>query len=357
MPTYLLYQDDRVRIPSRPLHLSARQTRTGRPVRLRTEVDNVPDSSAYHQSPELTVLPAPTRPMLVRVLPDAGVFAEGTSVTLRLVTEVSPGSGEEADEIVVDAVDVSGLPSRELVLLTPDGGRLTVAAMNAVAEEPMDGFAAHVRSVARTVLGRDELPGSDRVDLLVGVDISASMRPAVADGSVAALVDAVVGLSTVVGRPGRVRAGLLGRRPCWLPEMPARDLSAAVVAEIGRTGPECGFVRSPAPPPDEVGSGGPTMMFLVTDAAPPHAQLLAEATERDGITRHILVSGWPGACGDCPAGLRCTVLEPPPPVATSAGQHLLQPSSAAVVETFVSSLLAGWTNEFDGADAYRGDPR
>ena len=65
MPTYMLHQDDRVRIPSRTLHLSAWQARTGQPVRLRTEVDGVPDRSAYHESPRMTVLPAPARRMLV----------------------------------------------------------------------------------------------------------------------------------------------------------------------------------------------------------------------------------------------------------------------------------------------------
>lgn len=355
MPTYLLYQDDRVRIPSRTLHLSARQTRTGRPIQLRTEVDSVPDGSAYHASPELTVLPAPTRPLLVRVLSDAAAFAEGTSVTLRLVTEVPPGSNDEVDEIVVDAVDVSGLASRVLVLLAPDAGWLTVSAMNGIAEDPVDGFAARVRSTARTVLG-DELPDPDRVDLLAGVDVSASMRPALADGSVAALVDAVVGLSYVVGRPGRVRAGLLGRRPSWLPEMPGRELSGALVAEIRRSGLECGFHQSSVAPPPGIGADQPMVMFLITDTAPPHARTLARAGKRDRVTPHILVSGWAGACGASPTGPRLTVLEPPPPTA-SAVQHLLQPSSAPVVETFVASLVAPWTTELGSADAHRRGPR
>jgi len=354
MPTYMLHQDDRVRIRSRTLHLSARQARTNRPVRLCTEVDGLPDRP-YHESPELTVLPAPARSMLVQVLPDpdAGVFPDATTVTLRLWTEVSPGSREEADEVVVNAVDVSGLVSRELVLLTPDGPWLTVSAVNVVADDPVDGFAARVRSGARAVLGRDELAAPDRVDLLVGVDVSASMRPAVSDGSVAALVDAVVGLSYVVGQPGRVRAGLLGRRPSWLPELPGRELSAAVVAEIARAGLECGFRTSAVPPAVTVGTDRPAMMFLVTDAVPPDAGVLAEAAARDGTTRHVLVSGWPGASGVSPTGVRCTVLEPPPPAAF-ASQHLLQPSSATAVESFVSSLVAYWTTGADGTDHRQG---
>lgn len=360
MPTYRLSPGDWVRIPSRTLHLSARQARTGRPARLRTEVHGAPDTSPYHESPELTVLPAPARRTLVRVLPDpaAGVFPDGTTVTLRLRTEVPRGSREDADEVVVNAMDVSGLASRELVVLTPDtdGPRLTVFAVSAVADDPVDGFAARVRSGARVVLGRDELAGPDRVDLLIGVDTSASMRPALSDGSVAALVDAVVGLSYVVGRPGRVRAGLLGRRPSWLPELPGRELSGAVLAEIERVGLECGFRPSAAPPPVPVGTGRPAVMFLVTDAVPADAGVLAKAGDRDGIALHVLVSGWPGTSGDCPAGVACTVLEPPPPP-TSAAQHLLQPSSAAAVESFVSSLVVHWTAGSGGTDHRQGDPR
>lgn len=344
MPSTILDRYGRARIPSRTLHLSVWRTGSGRPVRLRIEVDGIPDDSAViHRSPELTVLRAPAQRLVVRVLPDSGesAFADGTAVTLRLRTEVSRSSREEPDEVVVETVDVSGLASRELAVLAPDGPWLSVSAVNAVTDGPIDRFAARVRSRARAVLGRDEIAGTDRADLLVAVDISASMRPALSDGSVAALVDAVVGLSYVVGRPGRVRAGLLGRRACWLPELPARGLSDAVLAEIGRTGLECGFRPSHAPLPVPVGAGPPVVMYMVTDAAPPDAEALAEATARDGVTRHVLVSGREGTFPACPSGVRYTVLEPPPP-ATSAAEFLLQPSSAAAVETFVSSLVAPW---------------
>jgi len=177
--------------------------------------------------------------------------------------------------------------------------------------------------------------------VILGMTMSLDGFVADRHGSVAALVDAVVGLSYVVGRPGRVRAGLLGRRACWLPELPARGLSDAVLAEIGRTGLECGFRPSHAPLPVPVGAGPPVVMYMVTDAAPPDAEALAEATAGDGVTRHVLVSGRRGTFPACPSGVHYTVLEPPPP-ATSAAEFLLQPSSAAAVETFVSSLVAPW---------------
>ena len=72
----------------------------------------------------------------------------------------------------------------------------------------------------------------ERHDTTLLVDRSASMRSAVADGSLATLVEAVVGLASVIGRRDPVRVGLAGRLVTWLPPVRGPELPAAVATAL-----------------------------------------------------------------------------------------------------------------------------
>lgn len=361
MPTFVLNRGDSLTLPHQPLHLSARIVRSGTPARLGARlVGGPPMAGARHPNPELMILPSVAEPTVVRVSPsDTDVFAERTTVTLHLWTD----DVHNAEQIVVlvNGVDASGLGSCDLLVLGPTDEGVTVTAVESAGDEPVGGLAARVRSEAWSRLRISELGAPARSDLAIGIDVSSSMLASFVDGSVAALVEAVVGVSFVVGRPpGRVRACLLGQTPTWLPEMPGHELPDAVIAAVRRSGLECGFRPWTATPP--VAEDGRSVFYVLTDAEPPDAGAFAAATATDGVIRHLIISGCPPLDtessteprSDSPS-LRSprTVVEPPTlsrrpaTVTTAAADDLQEPSSGPRLTALVSSLLAPWTSDVE----------
>ncbi len=344
MATYQPEPGSTVTVPRRTLRVSAWDTRRREPQRIDADIeDGPPDPTARRPHLGLLLLPDVVRPTVVRVRPpgDAAFFPAGARIGLRLETEPTPGA--EPVEVIVENVDVAGLRACEVLVLRPRDGvppTLAVEVVDAVGEDPMEGLAARVRSAAWAALRVEERGHPERHDTTLLVDRSASMRSAVADGSLATLVEAVVGLASVIGRRDPVRVGLAGRLVSWLPPVRGPELPAAVAAALEDGGYGCGFRPASADLDDT--PGRPSAIFLLTDATPGDVTALADRSRRDGRRRHVLVAG-PDLAGRRTAGVPHTVLVPPPPGARST-EHLLAPESRRVRERFLASLLAPWSD-------------
>lgn len=345
MPTYMPERGSAVAMPPRPLQVHAWDQHTTRPVRLRADLeDGPPDPRAQYPYAGLLLLPGVGRPTRVRVSPaqDGTLFPHGTRIGLRLQTDGVAGT--EPVQVVVGGVDASGLGSCDLLLLRPQTDRLVVEVLDAVGDDPLDGLAAVVRAQAWKHLQVEEYGPPPRWALSLLVDGSGSMRAGIDDGSVAALVEAVVGLAAVLGAGGTARTGISGRAVTWLADSPGRHLADTVVTAIRDGGYGVGFRPSATELP-AAGPDGRGAVVLITDGSPPDAAALAERCARDGVHGQVLVTGHQAVVGNPPPGIAYTVLAPPPP-GRPALEHLRAPESAAVLDAFLTSLLAPWTRSF-----------
>lgn len=334
--TYILDDDDRVTIGRRPVTVTVTgRDATGRvvpegTVLLEARIGEAPARTARRPRPSVLVLPRVEEPVVVRVLPGQGrpLFPEGTILDVTLRTERSRGADE--DVVVVRDVEVSGLTFRDLLAVEAlDDTRLRVTALNAVSDPQIPPLAQAARAAARHRLGVER--AAQAHDLLVAVDMSASMAPRFRDGSVPAVVDVVVGLSQVIGHGRDLGVVLLAEPP--VPVGPAEpiDLAAATASAVGDVGLGCGFRSSPrAPRVDRE-----TIVFVVTDAVPVDVAAIRRARSQ-GENRCLVVVGHgrpSRAAGDIPT----TVLRPPPPQ-VPAPAHLLRAQD--VLADTVGSMLA-----------------
>lgn len=341
MRTYMLQGHDRVVIGRSALRLTISTQMPSDDVVLTARRGGGPDRSAIRPARGLMILPSVVDRTVVLVEPRAGLamFPPGTVVSLTLQSDPP---GPDADTVLVHAVDVSGSTQRELALVEVAGPGLAVSAVDAQADVDLPELAAAARSEARRWLGRDRVPDGAGVDLVVGIDTSASMAPALADGSVGAALEILAGLWHVVGRDRRFEICLTGDRPCWLPETPVETLAATTTAEIMQGGLGCGF-RSAAP---ELERNHPrrAVTYVVTDGPPADAPALA-AAQREQSVRHLFMLG-ARTTGNVP-GLASTWLGPPLGGA-SAAAHLMQ--SRRELADVVSSLLVGCLSDDAGPE-------
>lgn len=360
MATYQPEPGTTLTIPRRTLRVTAWDTERREPQRVDADIeDGPPDPTARRPHLGLLLLPDVTRGTVVRVRPpgDAAFFPAAARIGLRLETEPRPGA--EPVEVVVENVDVAGLRACEVLVLRPQGDLVAVEVVDAVGEDPMEGLAARVRSRAWAALRVEERGHPDRRRTTLLVDRSGSMRPAAEDGSLAALVEAVAGLASVVGRRDPVRVGLTGRLVTWLPPVRGPELARSVVAALAERGHGCGFrpsaveLDSPDAYRREPGTE-PGAVFVVTDTTPSDVATLADQTRRDGRLRQVLVAG-PDHAGRATSALPHTVLAPPPP-GLRATEHLLGPGSHGALDAFLDSLLAPWAALADPLTASEGTP-
>ena len=336
--TYILDDDDRATVGRRPVTVTVTgRDGAGRPmpegsVLLAARAGDVPAQGALRPRPSMMVLPRIEERTVVRVLPGQGrdVFDEGTILNLTLRTDRTRDADE--DVVVIRDVEVSGLGFRDLLSVeVADHARLTVTALNAVADKPLGRLSAAARAAARHRLGVERT--DEPTDLLVAVDMSASMAPAFADGTVAAVVDIVVGLAQVTGFGRDLQVWLLGEQAVRVPapDEPT-ELATATMSAIAATGLGCGFRSAPAGIPD----GREQVVFVVTDAVPPDAGELRAARLRGQDRRLVVVDrGLPSRAA---ADLPTTVLEPPP-AGVDAAKHLLD--TPELLTATVAAMLAG----------------
>jgi len=346
MPTYLLKDQERTTIARRRVQVSVTVDRSACPIVLEATCGGGPDGSAIVPRPGFMILPRVADRTVIRVVPGNGaIFPAGTRVGLMLRTEPDRGD-PEPDEVIVRTVDVSGLGSRDLAAVDVDGPRLGVSALAAVVAAPVGRLQAMARAAAVTaVLGVDRLTGGLVEASVVAIDMSVSMAPAVAEGSVEAVVDVVAGISLVVGHGRPLRVCLLGKQPVWLPETPIHELAVSTARQVNDFGFEYGFRSWPAALRD-IASEARTVVYVVTDGIPADGP----DSHAPDAARHLVTIGPAG--GPVPTAVPYTAFPSPPP-GRRAADHLL--GSPPRLAELVSSLLA---DRFaPGIDPKRGQHR
>ena len=227
------------------------------------------------QRPGVIVLPRAVveqlrRPLTIRLLPErAGEFAAGAALTVRVTTE--PTFDSAGDDVLVQAVDVSGLPVRDVIEIGAlDRATLSVKANKVVRDEQLGPLASAARAAARAHL-RDAAP--DPVNILIAVDTSASMAYPLSWLSVDAVVDVLAGMSQVIGQDRELAVCLLAGGVVRLEPVPVRELAAETRGAIQRVRPGCGFRSAPSGLPVRP----PSVTYVVTDAVPADVASLAAA--------------------------------------------------------------------------------
>lgn len=192
MPIYLLgSRTPSVEIPSETVSISIAGSVAGTSL----YVTSVEPHRVVRINPHLVIVPRIASELTVGVEPvGATTFGHGTVVHL----SVGLDSPRELDPVQVgfDSVNVSGRGATELAALSPRGDRVEVSVRTA-ADTPLSPLASMARTAARRGAGAG--PYAENGSLCVGVDMSASMRSAFADGSVSAAIDMLIGVADTTG--------------------------------------------------------------------------------------------------------------------------------------------------------------
>jgi hypothetical protein len=331
MPTYRLNGHDRITIARRPIKVTVSSAGPPGQVVLGARRGAEPDLGAQHPRPGEMILPNVVGETVVRVTPGPSrdMFLDGTVVSVTLSTQRSRDADE--DVVLVLPIDVSSRFHRDVVAVDLDGGRLSVTALDVVVDRPLPPLPAAARGAARACLGVDRLP--EPVDVVMAVDTSASMVPAFLDGSVAAAVDVLAGLSQVIGRDREPLVYLIGEGAHPLPETPLAELTATTVAAMERFGFGCGC-RGALPEP--AGSTG-AFTFIVADAVPADIATPGATGPADPM-RHVVLLG-PRETHRPRSGEPTLTVIPPPPEGMKACAHLM--SAPGLLVDVMRSLLAG----------------
>jgi hypothetical protein len=192
MPIYVLNaSNQRAHIPAGPLSVSI----TGSVHDAALELHAGPAQPVMRSNARHVVLPELSGPVTIAVRPASSTrFAAGTVVHLAIAHDIPT----EVDPVQVhfDPIDVSGDAAVVFAELRPHGQHIEVA-VSAVADTALSPLAAAARTSARRLIGRGT--GQRGAELVVAVNVSASMRPWFADGSAAAAADVVVGVADALG--------------------------------------------------------------------------------------------------------------------------------------------------------------
>ena len=165
--------------------------------------------------------------------------------------------------------------------------------------------------------------------------MSSSTAPLYADGTVAAVVDVVVGLSHVIGHGRALDVALLGEPTVHVRSDEPIALAEATDEAIRTTGRGCGF-RSVAREPQV---GRETIVYVLTDAVPVDVGAIRAARDR-GENRCLVVAGHGRPSRSAP-DVPTTVLAPPPRGTTATDHLLRQPD--LLTDLVTSMLVAAGT--------------
>ncbi len=219
MPIYLLgSRTPSVEIPNQAVSISI----SGSVGEAKLYAKAVDRQHVIQVNPRVVIVPELTCGLTVGVMPHGTTaFSHGTIVHLAIGSD----SPDEFDPVQIgfDPVNVSGCGAMELAALTPHGDRVKVA-VRAVADVPLSTLASMARTAARRKVGSAQQ--SRAGSLSIGIDTSTSMLSAFGDGSVAAAIDAIVGVADVVGIRD-VNAALVGGH-CTPVTAPVAELAQAV---------------------------------------------------------------------------------------------------------------------------------
>jgi hypothetical protein len=192
MPIYVLNAgNQRAHIPAGPLSVSI----TGSVQDAALDLHAGPAQPVMRSTAHHAVLPELVGPVTIAVRPASSTrFAAGTLVHLAIAHDFP----SEVDPVQVhfDPIDVSGDSAVVFAELRPQGQHIEIA-VSAVADTALSPLAAAARTSARRIIGRGT--GQLAAELVVALNISASMRSWFADGSAAAATDVVVGVADALG--------------------------------------------------------------------------------------------------------------------------------------------------------------
>lgn len=276
MVMYLLNGGEQVGLPTRPLVV---RLQAGGPMGDHRLVASVPDGQPLAlQRQGMIVLPRISQPTTVRLFPALGLELFPPQSLLTVV--VGPdGADPDADYISL-AVDVSGLPQRELVLIEPAGSTLQVTALGRRLDPKLSPHAEAARDVARELLGVPFVPTTQAVDIRIGVDTSASMRAYATDGTLEAVLETLAGVASVIDPNGTLEAVLCGRLATRLKGEPIDRFgtvtTAAVLAQPLVTGSRSATLDT---------DRADTITYLVSDGVP------ADLSRRNDEPPHLVVVG------------------------------------------------------------------
>ena len=298
MTTYLLREGHSVRVDAVPIAIRVQPVGAGpaqRPIRFRVEVEGTYGPARTVRRPDQVIVPVVDQPVRVSLLPEGEVFEPQSVVTVALGPD-EPGGGD-ADRAVLDAIDLSGLSRREIVIMEPDAGRIKISTVGVVTDEALPATAEMARDAARGLLGLPRLPVERRVQLEVGLDSSASMRRLPPDRLVRSCLEIFAGLSVVIATDQTVHGTLVGWEAVPVPAGAAAGFATSMITGLADRPLDIGC-RVDALDPVAARSEPPARIarYLITDAVPavrpgfarPWAVVVGEGQEpgelRDGAT-------------------------------------------------------------------------
>jgi hypothetical protein len=286
MPTHLLDGTTPVRLPRGPLAVQVRTT--GSPARL--DAHGETETPVLRPASHLVILPRLTGPVVLRVTPSAdAVFGPGSSVALALGIEGS--RADDPEQAQLPAIDLTGLPHRDLLLVEPREDGLWVRVTAPIDDETLPGLLGLARAATRRVLGVDRVPPRDAVRLVVSLDASASGRVLASSGATAAVTQVLLGMSRVLASEPPRFAVVAGDDLTWVP--PTTDLPGmahACVEAVVAAPPTIGF-RAAHPELRAAAGEHDVVTCVVTDGVPADIADLAARGPADGAGPHLVVVG------------------------------------------------------------------
>ena len=151
-------------------------------------------------------------------------------------------------------------------------------------------LARRTNYACRRQIDGSRLPASQLRDVVVAVDRSASMLPAVRGGALTSLLEILLGLATVVGREPLLPVWQLGAAPRPVRRAVTPDTVAGfVAAELSEQASLSGVALTPLV--DQIGSPArPTSVFVITDGVPPDTDVFASvvAGRSAPVSWHLL---------------------------------------------------------------------
>jgi hypothetical protein len=310
MPIYVVgARNPRVQIPGQPLTVSVSGA-----VACAALVLSAPDDQPVMRPNQHTaVLPRLVGPVSIGLSPTIGMaaFAHGTVVNLA----IGHDSAVDLDpvQVVFDPVDVGGDTMVELALLTPVGTGIEVTAA-ALPDTALGPLASAARTSVRTMVGRGTRASHGAARL--AIDVSASMRPAFADGSVAAVTDIVVGVADALGI-GDLTAVMVG------------DTVTTLRSPLGPSG--LAEAVATTPPPWSAG----TRWSLLTGTAAAYTLVCSDTTAAAIPPQFpvLAISSNPRLNSGC------VRIPPPRPLSQAGAELLADPTALAAITSQLVRLL------------------
>lgn len=324
MATYLLDSDRSVGLPAVPLRVTAQVSGVpGAALELRSAPDS---GTVAHRPKPMLLLLAQVRGSATVVVrsPDGTPFPEGATASLEITANAR--AGDDADVALLQGVRVGGLVERALLTVSRPGATIDVQAITSSTDEvDLGRLGDAARATVLSTLGVSTLGEGATRSVTIGADASASFRHRADDGSLAAVLDLLAGVSSVVAHGRSLNALLLGGTPTAVPVRGPEGLRAGVLDAVASAPRSSGVSARSLDP-----SGGAA--FIVTDD--------------------------PAAITSTPLGVHWVVLEseavvlagrqvdPPVTIIDPAVRGGLRESllrDAQLLRTTISSLTTAWT--------------